>query len=210
RPVLGDDRDRDADAPVGAVELQHHLLEPALALDDQLDLLDDEVPLREVLAEVGHVCPERLLALDAPADGVVQLRLPRERPDERIGIAHEDAVVVGHGRELFRPLPVQQRLLRGTAEQLREPRHRGRVAHPAAVIPHPPEAPRRLRLTAPRPRQRLAANRDREGGAMRTDVEFDAKGVTLRGWHYVPDGARGPVPTIVMAHGFSAVKEMYL
>ena len=32
----------------------------------------------------------------------------------------------------------------------------------------------------------------------------------LRGWHYVPDGAQGTVPTIVMAHGFSAVKEMYL
>ena len=45
---------------------------------------------------------------------------------------------------------------------------------------------------------------------MRTDVEFDAGGVILRGWHYVPDGARGRVPTIVMAHGFSAVKEMYL
>lgn len=45
---------------------------------------------------------------------------------------------------------------------------------------------------------------------MRTDVEFDAEGVTLRGWLYVPDGAAGPVPTIVMAHGFSAVKEMYL
>jgi uncharacterized protein len=45
---------------------------------------------------------------------------------------------------------------------------------------------------------------------MRKDVEFDAEGVTLRGWHYVPDGAKGPVPTIVMAHGFSAVKEMYL
>ena len=45
---------------------------------------------------------------------------------------------------------------------------------------------------------------------MRSDVEFDAEGVTLRGWHYVPDGAGGPVPTIVMAHGFSAVKEMYL
>ncbi len=45
---------------------------------------------------------------------------------------------------------------------------------------------------------------------MRTDVEFDAEGVTLRGWFYVPEGASGPVPTIIMAHGFSAVKEMYL
>src|SRR5918996_2374403 len=45
---------------------------------------------------------------------------------------------------------------------------------------------------------------------MREDVEFDAEGVTLRGWLYRPDGATGPVPTVVMAHGFSAVKEMYL
>jgi hypothetical protein len=49
------------------------------------------------------------------------------------------------------------------------------------------------------------------GGAMRKDIEFKTEdGVTLRGWHYLPDGRRGKVPTIVMAHGFSAVKEMYL
>jgi fermentation-respiration switch protein FrsA (DUF1100 family) len=46
---------------------------------------------------------------------------------------------------------------------------------------------------------------------MRTDVEFrTGDGVMLRGWHYRPDRGRGPWPTIVMAHGFSAVKEMYL
>ncbi len=46
---------------------------------------------------------------------------------------------------------------------------------------------------------------------MRKDIEFKTEdGITLRGWHYVPEGRRGPVPTIVMAHGFSAVKEMYL
>ena len=44
----------------------------------------------------------------------------------------------------------------------------------------------------------------------RRDVEFDAEGVTLRGWLYVADGAAGAAPTVVMAHGFSAVKEMYL
>ena len=27
---------------------------------------------------------------------------------------------------------------------------------------------------------------------MREDVEFDAEGVTLRGWLYRPDGAAGP------------------
>jgi fermentation-respiration switch protein FrsA (DUF1100 family) len=45
---------------------------------------------------------------------------------------------------------------------------------------------------------------------MREDVEFQAEDVTLRGWLYSPDGADGPAPTVVMAHGFSAVKEMYL
>jgi fermentation-respiration switch protein FrsA (DUF1100 family) len=46
---------------------------------------------------------------------------------------------------------------------------------------------------------------------MRTDVEFRTEdGVMLRGWHYRPDRGSGPWPTIVMAHGYSAVKEMYL
>lgn len=45
---------------------------------------------------------------------------------------------------------------------------------------------------------------------MREDVEFPSEGVTCRGWWTVPDGAPGRVPVIVMAHGFSAVKEMAL
>ena len=41
---------------------------------------------------------------------------------------------------------------------------------------------------------------------MRQDIEFKTQdGVTLRGWHYVPDGYTGPCPTVVMAHGYSAV-----
>jgi fermentation-respiration switch protein FrsA (DUF1100 family) len=45
---------------------------------------------------------------------------------------------------------------------------------------------------------------------MRKDIEFKTTdGTTLRGWHYLPDGS-GKHATIVMAHGFSAVKEMYL
>jgi fermentation-respiration switch protein FrsA (DUF1100 family) len=44
----------------------------------------------------------------------------------------------------------------------------------------------------------------------RRDVEFDAEGVSLRGWFYSGEGASGRAPTVVMAHGFSAVKEMYL
>jgi uncharacterized protein len=45
---------------------------------------------------------------------------------------------------------------------------------------------------------------------MRQDIEFDAEGTTLRGWFYIPDGVTGPAPTVVMSHGYSAVKEMYL
>lgn len=45
---------------------------------------------------------------------------------------------------------------------------------------------------------------------MRQDIAFNAEGTTLRGWFYTPDSGKGPFPTVVMAHGFSAVKEMYL
>ena len=45
----------------------------------------------------------------------------------------------------------------------------------------------------------------------RRDIEFDAEGVTLRGCHYpAGDAAGSGRPAVVMAHGFSAVKEMYL
>ncbi|HTP77273.1 MAG TPA: alpha/beta hydrolase [Rhizomicrobium sp.] len=45
---------------------------------------------------------------------------------------------------------------------------------------------------------------------MRTDITFSSDGVTLRGWLYRPEGRSGKRPAIVMAHGFSATKEMYL
>jgi len=48
----------------------------------------------------------------------------------------------------------------------------------------------------------------------RRDIEFNAEGTTLRGWFYpaggAGQGAAGTAPAVVMAHGFSAVKEMYL
>ncbi|MFH8446062.1 alpha/beta hydrolase [Streptomyces sp. NPDC018026] len=43
----------------------------------------------------------------------------------------------------------------------------------------------------------------------RRDVEFDADGTTLRGWFY-PPAHGGPAAVVVMAHGFSLVKEAYL
>jgi dienelactone hydrolase len=44
---------------------------------------------------------------------------------------------------------------------------------------------------------------------MREDIEFDADGTMLRGWLYIPDGTSGASPAVVMAPGFSAVKEMH-
>jgi dipeptidyl aminopeptidase/acylaminoacyl peptidase len=48
--------------------------------------------------------------------------------------------------------------------------------------------------------------------SMRTDITFASEGTTCRGWLYVPEGraADARVPAVVMAHGFSAVKEMRL
>jgi hypothetical protein len=46
-----------------------------------------------------------------------------------------------------------------------------------------------------------------------TDVEIDADGTALRGWLYrpaSPAGAHRRVPLVIMAHGCTAVKEMYL
>jgi pimeloyl-ACP methyl ester carboxylesterase len=45
---------------------------------------------------------------------------------------------------------------------------------------------------------------------MRKDIHFKADdGVTIRGWQYLPDG-KGPFPTLVLAHGWASVKEMYM
>jgi len=43
----------------------------------------------------------------------------------------------------------------------------------------------------------------------RTDVSIPVPGAELGAWLYLPQGA-GPHPAVVMAHGFSAVKELYL
>jgi fermentation-respiration switch protein FrsA (DUF1100 family) len=50
----------------------------------------------------------------------------------------------------------------------------------------------------------------RVSDTMRTDVAFDADGTTLRGWLYLPNESPPPHPIVVMAHGFSALKEMGL
>lgn len=50
----------------------------------------------------------------------------------------------------------------------------------------------------------------KEGHMAREDVEFTAQGTTLRGWFYPAAGEVGAAPCVVLQHGFSAVKEMWL
>jgi cephalosporin-C deacetylase-like acetyl esterase len=45
---------------------------------------------------------------------------------------------------------------------------------------------------------------------MRRNIEFNADGIKLRGWFYKPDKGKGPFPCVILAHGFSGVKEMTL
>jgi uncharacterized protein len=51
---------------------------------------------------------------------------------------------------------------------------------------------------------------DEEDPVAREDIEFTAQGATLRGWFYPAGGAIGEAPCVVVQHGFSAVKEMWL
>lgn len=44
----------------------------------------------------------------------------------------------------------------------------------------------------------------------RSNISFWSEGDLLRGWFYRPSEMASPYATIVMAHGFSAVKEQYL
>lgn len=45
----------------------------------------------------------------------------------------------------------------------------------------------------------------------RKDVEFKTiDNVSLRGWFYTPESSSGKLPCLVMAHGWSALKEMDL
>ncbi|MDV6378718.1 alpha/beta hydrolase [Sporosarcina sp. GW1-11] len=41
-------------------------------------------------------------------------------------------------------------------------------------------------------------------------VEFNAEGITLRGWLYLPDTTESSLPGIVMTHGYGSLKEMYV
>jgi cephalosporin-C deacetylase-like acetyl esterase len=45
---------------------------------------------------------------------------------------------------------------------------------------------------------------------MRKDIEFKSKGDTCRGWFYTPEVGKAPFPAVVMAGGWTYVKEMVM
>lgn len=55
-----------------------------------------------------------------------------------------------------------------------------------------------------------AENLTRRKSSCHSNIEFDAEGTTIRGWLLPAVGTTDKAPTVVMAHGFIAVKEMGL
>ena len=55
-----------------------------------------------------------------------------------------------------------------------------------------------------------AANKGVSELPERTDIRFTSVDAECSAWLYLPDGAAGPVPVVVMAHGLGAVKAMKL
>jgi len=45
---------------------------------------------------------------------------------------------------------------------------------------------------------------------MREKIEFDAEGVTLRGWFYPPENGSAPAPCVVMAHGWGGTTRHFI
>jgi hypothetical protein len=96
---LGDDRDRELDPPLSGVVPQHHLLHRAVRGDDQVDVLDGAGPRAQLLVHRLDEPPERVTALDPAAHRVVELRLAREGPHQRVHLARQDAVEERDGDE---------------------------------------------------------------------------------------------------------------
>jgi len=45
---------------------------------------------------------------------------------------------------------------------------------------------------------------------IREDIEFVSEGTTVRGWFYKPEGATGPLPTVILAGGWCYVRELVM
>jgi hypothetical protein len=107
------------DAPIVAVDVEDDLLDAAARRDDEIDVLDRDVALRDPGVGVGHEPAERVGAPDATAYRVVQLGFAGERRDERVGLPGDQAVEIRHRRKVLVPALVQDALQGGGGEELR-------------------------------------------------------------------------------------------
>ena len=125
--------------PRVAVDVEHDLLDPARTPAGDVDVLDLDVALRQPRDGLGDVAPERRLALDASAHGVMDLGHARERPDERVDLSAHQArrrtastgdarAGAGRGRAAT---PAPRRALARTA--------RAKAFHGSAQWPHEPD-----------------------------------------------------------------------
>jgi dienelactone hydrolase len=62
----------------------------------------------------------------------------------------------------------------------------------------------------PLPRRKKGDNGRKQPPASRQDVQFSVDGTTIRAWLYLPPDAPGPVPCVIMSHGFGGTKECIL
>jgi hypothetical protein len=121
--AVGGEGQGQRDASILAVEMQDDLFDPAPRRDDEVDVLDGDVAVGQPGLGVGGEALERRDALHVPAYRVMQLRLPGERPGERVDLPRDQAVEERHRRETLAATLVQYAFQDGGGEQLRYPGH---------------------------------------------------------------------------------------
>ncbi len=62
----------------------------------------------------------------------------------------------------------------------------------------------------PLPRRKEGDNGRKPPPSSRQNVQFSVDGTTIRGWLYLPPDAPGPVPCVIMSHGFGGTKDCIL
>jgi alkylhydroperoxidase family enzyme len=134
--VVGDQAVRQVDPLLALAEVDDDLLEAAPLEHAALHVLDPRVVLLQPAVGGGDELAEVVLALDRPAQRVLDPRLARERFDQRVDLPHHQPVEVRDVDHLLVPFRLQLcERLRG--EELGNPRHAPTVSHPVTPTGRP-------------------------------------------------------------------------
>jgi hypothetical protein len=122
--AVGRNGHRQLDPALVAVDGQHRLFDSAPGRDDAVDIVDSGVARGQPSVGLGHEPLGGAAALDAATHRVMELRLARERPDERVGLTGHQPSEVRH-RPSGSGLDglTANALHHGGREQLRDPWH---------------------------------------------------------------------------------------